>query len=179
MQSGFPILKTERLFLRKFIQDDLENVYLGLSHPDVIKYYGVSYDSLEATKTQLKYFDDLEKTGTGIWWAICSPDNKLFYGAVGLNNISHIHKRAEIGFWLLPDFWRKGFVTEGVQMICNYAFNVLEIHRIEAQVETENENCKKTMNKLDFIHEGTLRDYEIKEGKYISLDIFAKFNPNK
>lgn len=179
MEFEFPILKTEKLLLRKFIQGDLENVYLGLSHPDVIKYYGISYDSLEATKMQLKYFDDLEKTGTGIWWAICSPDNKLFYGAAGLNNMSQIHKRAEIGFWILPDFWRKGIVSESIPVICNYAFNDLEIHRIEAQVETENVNCKKTMKKLDFIHEGTLVDYELKDGKYISLDIFAKFNPNK
>lgn len=178
MESEFPILKTEKLLLRKFIQGDLENVYLGLSHPDVIKYYGISYDSLEATKMQLKYFDDLEKTGTGIWWAICSPDNNVFYGAVGLNNMSHIHKRAEIGFWILPDFWRKGIVTEAIPVICNYAFNDLEIHRIEAQVETENANCKKTMKKLNFIHEGTLVDFEIKDGKYISLDIFAKFNPH-
>lgn len=179
MEFEFPILKTEKLLLRKFIQGDLENVYLGLSHPDVIKYYGISYDSLEATKMQLKYFDDLEKTGTGIWWAICSPDNKLFYGAAGLNNMSQIHKRAEIGFWILPDFWRKGIVTESIPLICNYAFNDLEIHRIEAQVETENVNCKKTMKKLDFIHEGTLVDYELKDGKYISLDIFAKFNSQK
>jgi len=179
MEFEFPILKTEKLLLRKFIQGDLENVYLGLSHPDVIKYYGISYDSLEATKMQLKYFDDLEKTGTGIWWAICSPDNKLFYGAAGLNNMSQIHKRAEIGFWILPDFWRKGIVSESIPVICNYAFNDLEIHRIEAQVETENVNCKKTMKKLDFIHEGTLVDYELKDGKYISLDIFAKFNSQK
>ena len=60
----FTIIKTERLLLRQFIKSDLENVFKGLSHPDVIKYYGISYTSLEATKTQMQFFADLEKNET-------------------------------------------------------------------------------------------------------------------
>ncbi|HXS58631.1 MAG TPA: GNAT family N-acetyltransferase, partial [Hanamia sp.] len=67
METAFPLIKTGRLLLRRFVPDDLEKVYEGLSHPDVIKYYGVSYDSPEATKEQMKFFSDLEKDGTGIW----------------------------------------------------------------------------------------------------------------
>ena len=50
--TEFPILKTERLLLRQFVDTDLENVFKGLSHPEIIKYYGVSYQTLEATKAQ-------------------------------------------------------------------------------------------------------------------------------
>jgi [ribosomal protein S5]-alanine N-acetyltransferase len=68
----FPIIKTERLLLRQFIESDTENVFKGLSHPDVVKYYGVSYNTLENTKYQMKFFNDLEENETGIWWAVCS-----------------------------------------------------------------------------------------------------------
>lgn len=175
MSADFPILRTERLLLRQFEEGDLENVFKGLSHPDIIKYYGVSYQTLEATKAQMKFFADLEKEGTGIWWAVCSPDNKLFYGGGGLNSLIKEHKKAEIGFWLLSDYWGKGFMTEAMPLICNYGFDKLGIHRIEGIVETENLLCKKAMEKLKFNHEGTMRECEIKNGKFISLDIYSKF----
>ena len=170
-----PIIKTKRLLLRKFIASDLENVYKGLSDPEIIKYYGVSYKTLEDTKAQMQFFVDLEKEGTGIWWAVCSLDNKTFYGAGGLNSLNKVHKKAEIGFWLLKEFWGQGIMTEVMPIICNYGFDNLELHRIEGLVETDNLTCKKAMKKLDFKLEGTMKDCEVKNGKFISLDIYAKF----
>lgn len=172
----FPTIKTERFLLRQFVDSDLANVYKGLSDPKIIKYYGVSYNTLEETKAQMKFFADLEKEKTGIWWAICSLNNKTFYGAGGLNSLNKEHKKAEIGFWLLTAFWGKGIMTEVMPLICNYGFKNMDLHRIEGFVETDNVNCKNAMKKLDFIHEGTMRDCEIKNGKFISLDIYAKLN---
>jgi ribosomal-protein-alanine N-acetyltransferase len=174
MNISFPVIKTERLLLREFVDTDLENVFRGLSHPDIIKYYGVSYRSLEETRVQMKFFSDLQKNETGIWWAICSLDNKIFYGAAGLNDLKKEHRKAEIGFWLLGDHWGKGIVTEVLPLICNYGFNILGVHRIESIVETENLNCKRVMEKLNFIHEGTMIECEIKNRKFISLDVYAK-----
>jgi len=170
----FPIIKTERLLLRQFKESDLENVYKGLSHPDIIKYYGVSYPTLESTKDQMDFFAGLEKNETGIWWAVCSPGNKTFYGAGGLNSLNKEHRKAEIGFWLLTDFWGEGIMAEAMPLICNYGFENLGLHRIEGLVETNNINCKRAMAKLDFEHEGTMKDCEIKNGEFISLDIYAK-----
>ncbi len=165
-----PTLKTSRIILRDIIATDLENIYTGLSAPDVIKHYGISFDSLEATKEQIAWFAEPSQ----FWWAICSPDNKTFFGAGGLNNFSKENKKAEIGLWLLPDFWGQGIMREAMPLICDYGFRELELHRIEGFVEIDNLNCKKAMAKLDFKHEGTMKDCEIKNGKFISLDIYAK-----
>ncbi len=173
MPTSFPTLTTPRLLLRQFQPDDLENVFKGLSHPDIIPYYGVSYDSLEATKAQMAFFADLEENGTGIWWAICSPDNQVFYGAGGLNNLSKEHRKAEVGFWLLPEYWGQGIMQEAMPLICRFGFHELGLHRIEGFVESENGNCKRAMAKLDFVYEGTMRDCEVKNGRFISLDIYA------
>ena len=178
MTTKFPTIKTDKLLLRQFVESDIENVFKGLSHPDIIKYYGVSYRTLESTKEQMKFFTDLEKNGTGVWWAVCSLDNKIFYGAGGLNSLSKVHKKAEVGFWLISDFWRQGIMTEAMPLICSYGFDTLGLHRIEGIVETENINCKNAMAKLDFRHEGTMRECEIKNGEFISLDIYAKLNDN-
>ena len=172
----FPIIKTERLLLRQFANSDLENVFKGLSNPDIIKYYGISYDSLEATRAQMLFFEELEKNGTGIWWAVCSLDNTKFYGAGGLNSLIKEHKKAEIGFWLLKEHWGKGIMTEAMPLITSYGFSNLDLHRIEGIVESENIICKRAIEKLGFAYEGTMKECEIKNGRFISLDIYAKLD---
>ncbi len=170
----FPTIKTEKLLLRQIVDSDIDNIFKGLSDPEIIKYYGVNFQTLEATKEQMTFYADLEKNETGIWWAVCTLDNKTFYGAGGLNSLCKEHKKAEIGFWLLSEFWGQGIMTEVMPIICNYGFDSLGLHRIEGLVESDNLNCKNAMKKLDFIHEGTMRDCEIKNGNFISLDIYAK-----
>jgi ribosomal-protein-alanine N-acetyltransferase len=179
MTTELTTINTGRLLLRQFVESDIENVFKGLSHPKIIKHYGISFDSLESTKEQMTWFADLEKSGTGMWFAVCSLENKTFFGAGGLNNLSKEHKKAEIGFWLLPNYWGQGIMKEAMPQICNFGFNKLGLHRIEGFVEAENINCKNAMAKLDFKHEGTMKDCEIKSGKFISLDIYAKLKINE
>ena len=176
MIENFPTIGTERFKLKQFTSSDLENVFKGLSHPDVIKYYGISFDNLEATKEQITWFSDLEKNETGIWWAIWSKDGSKFYGAGGLNDLEKTNKKAEIGFWLLPEFWGNGIMKEVMPRICAYGFEKLGLHRIEGFVDSENKNCKNGLSKLDFNFEGTMQDCAIKDGKYISFDIYAMIN---
>ena len=172
MKEEIPTIKTERLILREITDSDLENIYNGLSNPDVIKHYGVNFVSLKATKTQMAWFADSKQ----IWWSIYSMNNGTFYGAGGLNDLSTVHKKAEIGMWLLPKFWGQGIMNEVIPLICNYGFNQLGLHRIEGFVESDNQNCKKAMSKLDFQHEGTMKDCEFKNNKFINIDIYAKLN---
>lgn len=173
MSKAFPVYRTGRLLLRHFTESDLENVYLGLSNPEVIKYYGVHFKTLQETRKQLEWFAKLEKDETGIWWAVCSPDNLIFYGSVGLYYLNKELRKAELGFWLMPDFWGKGIITESVQLAIEYGFNTMYLKKIEAEVETENEMSKNVLKKLQFVHTSTKKDCEIKNGRYISLDIFT------
>ena len=65
-------------------------------------------------------------------------------------------------------------MSEAVPLICNYGFEKSRLNRIEGFVETENENSKKLLTKLNFQHEGTMHECEIKNERFISLDIYAK-----
>lgn len=173
--SDFPKIKTVRFWLRQIVPEDLEKIFAGLSDPRVTQYYGVSYSTLEDTKNQLEWFRNLEQMETGIWWAICSHDNATFLGAAGFNNTIKEHKKTEIGYWLLPEFWRQGVIQEVLPPLLDYAFNTLNLIRVEAQVESENLSSIKSLTQLGFQHEGTLKNYEIKNEKPIDLSIFAIF----
>ncbi len=170
MDKNFPTIRTNRLLLREIIDSDVENIFNGLSDPKVIQHYGISFRSLTETKQQMIWYADKKQ----MWWAICSLNNQVFYGAGGLNDIDHKEKKAEIGLWLLPDFWGKGIMKEALPLISDYGLNQLKLKRIEGFVETENTNCKRAMSKLDFQHEKTLTEVEIKNGRSISLDVYVK-----
>lgn len=170
---GAVTLGTDRLLLRPMAPTDIHDVFRGLSDPEVIRHYGVSFLTLEATKEQMDWYAALEADGTGRWWAICSVSDRTFLGAIGLNNIVHAHRRGELGFWLLPTHWRKGYITEALPPVIDHAFNVLGLHRIMAEVETENTASASVLRRAGFMQEGTLHDHEIKDGRHLSLDVFG------
>ena len=173
--SIFPILQSSRLILRQITQADIANVHKGLSHPEVIQYYGVSFATLEATQEQMDWYANLEATETGIFWAVCLATDGTFLGVGGMNDWSKVHGKAEIGFWLLPEHWGNGYMQEAMPLIFEYGFGAMGLRRIEGFVEVENAACKRAVAKLGFEHEGTMRDCEVKHGRVISVDIFAKF----
>lgn len=171
----FPEIHTNRLFLRQILKEDQEQIFKGLSHPEVIKFYGVNYHTFEETLEQMKWYENLEKSGSGIWWAITS-ETEGFMGAIGFNDLNKEHRKAELGYWLMPRFWKKGYLTEAAGEVLIYGFRDLKLHRIEAYVESKNIASAITLKKLKFHHEGRMVDSEFKNGKFISVDIFAKIN---
>lgn len=171
------ILRSRQFLLRALTDTDQENVFHGLSHPDVIRYYAISFPTLEATRVQMEWYAQLEREGTGQWWAICSPDGGSFMGAVGIYGIVQKHRKADLGYWLLPEHWGKGVMSEALALVLEHGFKNMGLHRIEAEVETENEASRHLLLKLGFHHEGTKRECEFKDGRWISLDLFARLEP--
>lgn len=169
----FPQLKTKRLLLDRFSHEDQGFVFKALSHPEVIRHYGVEYHTMEATKEQMDYFENLYSQKTGIWWKITDREKGEALGAIGMNNYQQQHNRAEIGYWLLPEHWGRGIITEALEAMVAYLFKEWRLHRIEAVVEAGNRNSSKVLERAGFVYEGTLRDCEIKHGKYISLLMFS------
>ena len=71
-------------------------------------------------------------------------------GTVCLWNFSLDNKIAEIGYELIPDYQKKGFMTEAVNSVVNFAFNHLKLDKIEAYTHKENENSKKLLLTSNF-----------------------------
>ncbi|HEU4471517.1 MAG TPA: GNAT family protein [Flavisolibacter sp.] len=170
---SFPQLFAGRFLLEEIGPEDQAFIFEGLSHPKVIPYYGVQYASFDETGAQMEFYASLRRDGTGTWWKIVDQASGQKLGAVGYNNYQPAHRRAEIGYWLLPAFWGKGIVTEVLPVLLHYLFEEIRVHRIEAMVETANSASAKLLQKLGFTLEGSLRDYEIKNGRYISLEVYS------
>lgn len=169
----FPELLTKRLILRQIGPADIYKVFEGLSHQKVIKYYGVSFNSLDATEEQMSWYESLWANRTGIWWGITKRGKKNIIGACGFNNYDPKHQKAEVGYWLIPEFWGQGYAIEALRVILEFGFEQMQLHRIEAFVEKGNHISSRILDKFKFTHEGTMRNCEFKNGQFISLMIYA------
>ena len=144
-----------------------------MSDPDVTRHFGVSYYSLEATNAQMAWYANMMENVTGRCWAICSADNVIFYGVCTLNFWNKEHRKAETGFWIFPEYWGQGIVTEAMSTVITYGFTKMKLHRISAEIEDDNPASIALIKKLGFSFEGTLKECEIKNGRFINLQLYA------
>jgi [ribosomal protein S5]-alanine N-acetyltransferase len=175
----FPELATERLLLQRILPEDQPFIFKGLSHPQVIPHYGVNYKTLEETALQMLYYDQLLREQTGIWWKLVAKETFEKVGAIGYNNYSAQHHKCEVGYWLLPGYWGKGFVSEALQKVITYLFNEKNVHRIEALVEEGNQASCNVAARNGFKQEGLLRHYEWKDDRFISLYMYSLLAPEE
>ncbi|CAA0166275.1 GNAT family N-acetyltransferase [Tenacibaculum maritimum] len=166
-------MSTANYFLKEIVASDINNIHKGLSDTDITRYYDVHFSTLEETKIQMKWYQNLKENGTGIWWGIYDKINQQFCGAGGFNDINKKHKKAEIGFWLLKEYWGKGILKEVMPQLFQIGFTKLNLNRIEGYVLSDNIKCKNALKKVNFTYEGTMREHEIKDNVKISVAIYA------
>ncbi len=98
-----------------------------------------------------------------------------FAGLIGLKDTDKQNKKTEIGYWLSEDFQKKGIVTKSVQRLCKFAFEELEMNRIQIKCAERNFPSKKIPKRLGFVFEGIERDGELLTGGvYTDLEIYSK-----
>lgn len=166
------MIETEKYFLKEIQDNDIKNIHRGLSNPRITEFYDVHFSTLEETEEQMKWYRSLKENEVGIWWSIYNKDNE-FCGAAGFNDLDKKHKKAEIGLWLLEEFWGQGILKEVMPKLFEQGFQNLKLNRIEGYVVSNNFKCKKALEKINFTYEGTIREAEIKDGKKISVDLYS------
>lgn len=156
----FPVLETERLYLREITKEDTEGIFACFSNENVTRYYGEeTLHRIEQAEKFVEFFSKNYEAKRGIRWGIEIKGNKGIIGTIGFNAWSPKHKRAEIGYEIHPDYWRKGYTSEALLKVLSYGFDVLGLTRIGAVVFIENEASNQLLTKVGFKKEGVLRDY--------------------
>ena len=168
-----PILTTERFFLEQILPEDQQFIFEGLSHPDIIPFYGVRYESYEAAKKQMDWYEKSYNEGTGGPWKIIDKISGEKIGVVAYYKFDPQHRKAEVGFWIFPQYWNKGIATETLKAVIDYCQKEKSIHRLEAFVEDGNVASSRVLEKLGFTHEGRFRECEMKNGKFIDLNVYG------
>lgn len=90
--------------------------------------------------------------------------NGEFAGIIGFKSTEKQNKKTEIGYWLSEPFQKKGIVTMSVKALMHFAYNDLDINRIQIKCATGNIPSKNIPLKLGFKLEGIERQGELLTG---------------
>lgn len=133
----FDTINMERAYLRKwlpFVDDTLQE-------SDTFAYVQKAIE-----ENQIQYT---------IWY------NDVFAGLVGFNHMDETNKKTEIGYWLSESLQGKGIITQSVKELLSYAFDELDINKIQIKAAVENERSRRIPERLGFSLEGIERDGEL------------------
>lgn len=169
----FQNLDTHRLILRKVEDHDLAFIHRGLSDEKVTQYMLIHYPTLESAREQLHYYYEQYASKNGYYWVMELQSSQTPIGIIGITNIKMEHRRAELGYWLLPEFQHQGYTKEAANKILSYCFTELGLNRVEADTETENWGSNRVLEILGFQKEGVFKEYEMNKGRFIDLARYA------
>lgn len=94
-------------------------------------------------------------------------------GMVGFPSVDWINGSTRIGYWLAKPYQGRGIVTPAVGMLTQHAFSVWKLNRVEIQAAAQNARSRAIPERLDFRHEGMLRQAEQVNGVYLDSAIYS------
>ena len=74
---------------------------------------------------------------------------------IGMCGITHLKEEYEVGYWCHVNFTRKGYISEAVDAVLNYAVNTLHANKFVLKTQPSNEASKAIAKKLEFVESGT------------------------
>ncbi len=168
--SNMPKLESSRLFFRAIKRSDLDDIYEYSSNPKTSQYLLWSpHQSISTTKEFIEIVLSKYKSGDYNDWAIVYKKTGKMIGTCGFTRIDQDNRLVEIGYVLNPDFWGKGLATEAVERVLEFAFEVMNVNRVEAKFMFGNEASLKVMKKVGMTFEGYQRDAIFAKGKFRTI----------
>jgi [ribosomal protein S5]-alanine N-acetyltransferase len=153
-------LTTARLHLRPFTPADSAAIHAVYADPDVMRYVGHgAHRTMAETASALRtYGDVLERRGYS-FLAVTERAGDVLIGDGGLHPLGGVGPDVELGYTLARDAWGKGYATELGLALVEYAFTVLQVPRVVAQVEPANTASRRVLAKLGMTERGTRAAY--------------------
>lgn len=173
MQRHF--LNGKKISLRNLEETDLQNIQKWLSNSEFTHYLfqGDRPTSLQSLKDD---FDKNHKNMHDVVFALVTKNN-VHIGWVGIYEINWISRKGEIRFFVgEKKFWGRGYATEAVSLLVDYAFNKLNLHRVYGGTNKENKGSIKVFKNNGFHEEGTLKEEHFRNGRYYDVLRFGLIN---
>jgi ribosomal-protein-alanine N-acetyltransferase len=104
-------------------------------------------------KSFSKYLSKLNGNNKGFF--ICTNDDDFIAGVVNINEIVlGPFRSGYLGYYIFKSYEGKGYMTEGLKLVIDYAFSKLKLHRLEANIQPDNKDSIKLAKRLGFKKEG-------------------------
>jgi RimJ/RimL family protein N-acetyltransferase len=122
----------------------------------------------------LEWIDEANRPTTGMAFAIRLHQEEDLIGIVGLDEIEWPNRVASLGIGIGdPDHWGKRYGTDATRLMIDYAFNELNLHRLQLTVFEFNARAIALYEKMGFRKEGTFRQFMERDNKRYDMLLYG------
>ncbi len=111
--------------------------------------------------------------GRALRFSVRSTLDHRLLGVIGLDNCVHLHRSADLGYWLRPDSTGQGLMTEACHAVLDFGFDRVGLHRIRCAAATTNHPSLGVIARLGLRFEGLARQAEWVNGRWVDHAQFA------
>lgn len=154
-----PTLAAGAVRLRWLEERDVPALFAVFSDPAVVRYW--SSPAMAAPAEAARLLDEIRSSFARralFQWGIARAADDAVIGTVTLAALDATHRRADLGFALGRSHWGQGLARAAVSAALDLAFDVLELHRVEADTDPRNAASIALLERLGFTREGHLRE---------------------
>ncbi|MFL6060206.1 MAG: GNAT family N-acetyltransferase [Marmoricola sp.] len=154
-----PTLRTERLLLRPFAESDAEDLYLLQSNARVLRYWDEPpWTDRSRAERFFATCRRMAEEGSGARVAVERTEDSAFLGWCTFNRWNPDFRSASLGYCFTEAAWGHGYATETARAVLQWAFDTLDLNRVQSETDTRNTPSARVLEKLGFQLEGTLRE---------------------
>lgn len=175
----FPVLATERLLLREHSVQDVPALFKMRTNEEVMRFIDRERPkTTQDIETFITSFNAGFKQGQHIAWVISLKENPgQMIGSIGYWRTNFANYRAEIGYMLHPDYWRRGIVSEALKKTITFGFEEMSLHSIQANINPGNDASRQILLKHGFVKEAYFKEDYYFNGKFLDSEIYSLLKP--
>jgi len=171
---SMPTLETPRLILRRIAMSDAKDIFAYSCDEEVARHVLWSAQkSVGEAKDYCRFMMRKYKCDEPSSWGIIEKATGKLVGTIGFMDYSEDNASVEVGYSLARWLWNSGYMTEALSRVIDYAFDSMDLNRIEAQHELTNPSSGRVMEKCGMRKEGVLRQRLYNKGRYVDVALYA------
>lgn len=152
--NPFPLLESERLSFRKLTDADAPEILALRGNPETMRFIPKPLlTDIAGALAHIKMTNEKIQDNLDINWAVTEKGNDKCIGIMGFHKSQPEHFRSELGYMIRQEYWGKGYVTEAVKTLLDFAFNTLNFHSIEAVIDSRHTVSERVLQKNGFTKE--------------------------
>lgn len=170
MSLATPTLHTARLRLRPFTDADGDALFALHSSAYVLRYWdSPPWSERACAERFIAACQQMADEGTGARLALDRLSDGAFIGWCGLTRWNPDYRSASLG----DAAWGYGYATEAASALLEWAFDTLDLNRVQAETDTRNVASARVLEKVGFMREGTLREDCVVNGEVSDSWVFG------
>lgn len=172
-KTTLPVLQAKGVTLRELRLSDAPSLLALLTTEEVTRFISPPPTTIEGFKRFIQWAQREREAGRYVCFAVVPAGCETAVGLFQVRQLDPIFGTAEWGFALGSAYWGSGLFVSGAQLVIDFAFDVIGVHRLEARAAVENGRGNGALRKIGAVQEGVLRKSFLRNGHYLDQSLWT------